>query len=128
MTLTFKMKRKNCTSKVIGAVEKSQECMIIIIVQDSNKNSSSRQQAYFLYCFKMFASEKMPNKKLSKGFLERLIPLKSVPGDPEFDISEVVDDSRDEQFKELYEELIHTRKLLLMYRLLHHNDLFQMSN
>ena len=71
----------------------------------------------------MFASEKMPNKKLSKGFLERVIPLKSVSGDPEFDISEVVDDSGDEQFKELYQELMNTRKLLLMYRLLHHKDL-----
>jgi hypothetical protein len=94
---------------------------------DNNNSSglknSSRQQAYFLYCFKMFASEKIPNKKLSKGFLERLIPLKSVPGGPEFDIAEVVDDSRDEESKELYQELIHTRKLLLMYRLLHHKDL-----
>ena len=73
--------------------QKSQGCMIIIIISGPNKNSSSRQQAYFLYCFKMFASEKMPNKKLSKGFLERLIPLKSVSGNREFDIAEVVDDS-----------------------------------
>ena len=87
----------------------------------SNKKSS-RQQAFLLYCLKIFASEKMPDKIKSKGFLERIIPLKSVSGDPQFDISEVVNDAGDEQFKELYEELMDTRMLLLMYRLLHHND------
>ena len=32
------------------------------------------------------------------------------------------DGSGDEQFKELYQELVDIRKLLLMYRLLHHNE------
>jgi hypothetical protein len=42
----------------------------------NNKNKkSSRQQSFFMFCFKMFASEKMPDKIKSKGFLERLIPL-----------------------------------------------------
>jgi hypothetical protein len=89
---------------------------------NNTKRKSSRQQGFFLFGFKMFASEKMPDKRKSKGFLERVIPLKAVPGDPQFDISEVVDGSGDEQFKELYQELIDTRKLLLMYRLLHHNE------
>jgi hypothetical protein len=70
----------------------------------------------------MFASEKMPDKKESKGFLERIIVLKAVPGNPQYDISEVIDESGDEQLKELYEDLMNTRKLLLMYRLLHHKD------
>jgi hypothetical protein len=87
-----------------------------------SKRKSSRQNGFFLFGFKMFASEKMPDKIKSKGFLERIIPLKAVPGHPEYDISEVVDESGDEQFKELYGELMDTRKLLLMYRLLHYND------
>ena len=90
----------------------------------NNKRKSSRQNGFFLFGFKMFASEKMPDKIKSKGFLERLIPLRSLPGEPQFDISEVVNDAGDEQFKELYQELLDTRKLLLMYRLLHYNDLF----
>jgi hypothetical protein len=89
---------------------------------NNTKRKSSRQQGFFLFSFKMFASENMPDKRKSKGFLERVIPLKAVPGDPQFDISEVVDGSGDEQFKELCQELIDTRKLLLMYRLLHHNE------
>jgi len=90
----------------------------------NNKRKSSRQQSFFMFCFKVFASEKMPDKIKSKGFLERLIPLRSLPGEPQFDISEVVNDAGDEQFKELYQELIDIRKLLLIYRLLHYNDFF----
>ncbi|HEX2405592.1 MAG TPA: hypothetical protein VHJ38_00165, partial [Nitrososphaeraceae archaeon] len=89
----------------------------------NNKNKSSRQQSFFLFCYKMFASEKMPDKIKSKGFLERVIPLKVAPGNPLYDIAEIVDDSGDEEFKELNQELMDTRKVLLMYRLLHHNDL-----
>ena len=88
----------------------------------NSKRKSPRQNSFFLFGFKMFASEKMPDKIKSKGFLERIIPLKAVPGDPEYDISEVVDGSGDEQFKELYQELEDTRKLLLMYRLLNYNE------
>ncbi len=91
-------------------------------INNKKRKSSSRQQGFFLFSFKMFASEKMPDKKESKGFLERIIVLKAVPGNPQYDISEVIDESGDEQFKELYEELMNTRKLLLMYRLLHHKD------
>jgi hypothetical protein len=89
----------------------------------NNKKKSSRQQSFFLFCYKMFASEKMPDKIKSKGFLERIIPLKAAPGNPLYDIAEIVDDSGDEEFKELNQELMDTRKVLLMYRHLHHNDL-----
>jgi hypothetical protein len=89
----------------------------------NNKKNSSRQQSFFLFCYKMFASEKMPDKIKSKGFLERIITLKAAPGNPLYDIAEIVDDSGDEEFKELNQELMDTRKVLLMYRLLHHNDL-----
>src|SRR5574339_203040 len=64
----------------------------------------------------------MPDKIKSKGFLERLLPLKVTPGNPLYDISEIVDNAGDKQFKELKQELDDTRKLLLMYRLLHYND------
>jgi hypothetical protein len=90
---------------------------------NNKRKSSSRQQGFFLFSFKIFASEKMPDKKESKGFLERIIALKAVPGNPHYDISEVVDESGDEKFKELYDEVMNTRKLLLMYRLLHHTDI-----
>ena len=118
-----KLIKRKCTKAVIGRGTK------VTRIYDSNsgpstnsKRKSSRQNGFFLFGFKMFASEKMPDKVKSKGFLERIIPLKAVPGDPEYDISEVVDGSGDEQFKELYQELEDTRKLLLMYRLLNYNE------
>ena len=89
----------------------------------NGKRKSSRQNSFFLYGFKMFASEKMPDKTKSKGFLERIIPAKMTPGDPSYDISEVIDGSGDEQLNQLYKQLMDTRKLLLMYRLLHHNEI-----
>ena len=93
-------------------------------ITSKSKRKSTRQQSFFLFGFKMFASEKMPDKVKSKGFLERIIiPLKATAGYPQYDIAEVVDESGDEQFKELYQELMNTRKLLLMYRLLHHNEI-----
>jgi hypothetical protein len=88
----------------------------------NGKRKSSRQQSFFLFCFKMFASEQIPDKKKSKGFLERIIPLKPTAGDPEYDIAEIADGSGDERFKELYQQLMNTRKLLFMYRLLHYNE------
>ena len=88
----------------------------------NTKRKLSRQQAFFPYSFKVFASEKMPDKIKSKGFLERIISLKSVSGDPQFDISEVVNDAGDTQLKKLNDELIDLRKLLLIFRLLHHKD------
>lgn len=92
---------------------------------NNSERKSSRQQSFFLFGFKMFASEKMPDKIKSKGFLERVIPLKVVVGDPPFDISEIADESGDEKFKELYQQLMNTQKLLLMYRLLHHAETIQ---
>ena len=89
----------------------------------NGKRKSSRQNSFFLYGFKMFASEKMPDKTKSKGFLERIIPAKMTPGEPSYDISEVIDESGDEQLNQLYKQLMDTRKLLLMYRLLHHNEI-----
>lgn len=89
-----------------------------------NRRKSTRQQGFFTYCFKVFASEKIPDKIKSKGFIERLIILKTIPGDPKYDISEVINDAGDEKLKECYQELIQIRKLLLMFRLLHHTDSF----
>lgn len=88
------------------------------------KRKMSRQQSFLPYCFKVFASEKMPDEKKSKGFIERLLVLKSISGDPQYDISEVVNDAGDERLKQLYKELLDMRKLLLIYRLLHYNDSF----
>lgn len=45
-------------------------------------------------------------------------------GNPLYDISEVVNDAGDDNYKELLNELLDLRKLLLVYRLLHHDHSF----
>ena len=50
---------------------------IIIQVYTTMKRKSSRQQSFFLFGFKMFASEKMPDKIKSKGFSGKNNTIKS---------------------------------------------------
>ena len=45
-------------------------------------------------------------------------------GNPLYDISEVVNDAGDDNYKELLNELLDLRKLLLVYRLLHYDHSF----
>lgn len=62
----------------------------------------------------------MPYKVKPKRFLERIIPLKAVPRNLLYDISEVVDDSGEEEFKKTLSRARRYKKTA--YRLLHHND------
>jgi hypothetical protein len=91
---------------------------------DSSSNNVKTQKGYFTYCFKAFSAEKQPRNSKSKGFVERLLTLKCSPGNPLYDISEVVNDAGDDNYNELLKELNDTRKLLLVYRLLHHEHSF----
>lgn len=74
------------------------------------------------FCFKAYAGEKLPDALTGKGFLQRTLELKCLPGYPEYDISEVVNPAGDEEFQELLNELNDLRNTLLCYRLLHFND------
>jgi hypothetical protein len=90
---------------------------------NNNNNKGKSQQSYFIFCFKAFASEKIPSSK-AKGFLERILVLKAIAGSPTYDISEIVNDAGDETFIRLRKEIEHLRKLLLIYRILHYEDSF----
>jgi hypothetical protein len=50
--------------------------------------------------------------------------LKCVYGFPDYDITEVTNPMGDEKFADLLQELLEMRNLLLIYRLLHHDDKF----
>jgi hypothetical protein len=87
---------------------------------DSNK-SAKRQQRYFTYCFKAFSSEKYPTFYKAKGFNERLLTINCSPGNPQFDITEILNDSGDAKYKKLHNELIDLTKLLLVFRIQNYN-------
>jgi hypothetical protein len=85
--------------------------------------SVGRQQLKFnTFCFKAFATEKLPDSVTAKGFNQRTIELPCVYGFPQYDISEVANPAGEEEYQELLDELMGTRNTLLVYRLLHFKD------
>ena len=60
---------------------------------------------------------------MARGFLQRIIDLQCTYGFPEYDILEVENPANTTKFAELLEELEETRNLLLIYRMIHHNDM-----
>jgi hypothetical protein len=91
------------------------------IYELSNNKKKSNQQGFYTFGFKAFSAEKQPSLQKSKGFIERLLTLKCSPGNPQYDISEVHNEAGDELHRELLNELLDIRKLIFIYRLLHHN-------
>jgi hypothetical protein len=89
--------------------------------ESPNGRKTNGQQKYYTYCFKAFSSEKQPTYK-AKGFSERIFTIKCSPGNPLYDISEVINDAGDPAYKKLFREMDDLRKLLLVYRMIHYDD------
>jgi hypothetical protein len=82
-----------------------------------------KQVKFNTFCFKAFAGERLPDEVIGRGFLQRTIVLKCLPGFPDYDISEVADPAGDEEFQVLVDELDELRNVLFCYfRLLHYKD------
>ena len=91
------------------------------IYDTPNGAKSKRQQRYNTYCFKAFSSERQPSYK-GRGFAERIFTIKCSPGNPLYDISEVINDAGDQKHRKLFREMDDLRKLLLVYRIIHYDD------
>ncbi|MGH9982982.1 MAG: hypothetical protein ACRD8W_03400 [Nitrososphaeraceae archaeon] len=82
-----------------------------------------KQVKFNTFGFKAFAGERLPDAVYGRGFLQRTIVLKCLPGFPEYDISEVTNPAGDDEFQELIDELDDLRNLLFCYfRILHYKD------
>ena len=93
------------------------------VVPKTDTSYGRTQYKFNAYCFKAFAAEKLPDPVVAKGFLQRTIELKCVPGFPDHDISEVVDPGDDEELQGLLDELMELRNVLFChFRLLHYKD------
>jgi hypothetical protein len=92
------------------------------VSRNDDTSSGRRSQGYWTYGFKAFTSEKQPDSIKAKGFNERAFVIKCSAGNPEYDISEVVNPAGDETYKSFLDELVDKRKLLLVYRLLHYDE------
>lgn len=81
-----------------------------------------RQVKFNTYGFKALAGERLPDEVEARGFMQRTIVIKCLPGSPKCDISEVTDPAGDNEYEDLLNELNDLRNLLFCHRLVHFND------
>jgi hypothetical protein len=81
-----------------------------------------RQVRFFTYCFKVMAGERLPDELLARGYMQRTIVIKCLPGFPDYDISEITDPAGEGEYQDLLNELNDVRNLLFCYRLIHFKD------
>lgn len=68
------------------------------------------------------AGERLPDEIEARGYMQRTIVIKCLPGFPDYDISEVTDPAGAGEYQSLLDELNDARNLLFCYRLVHFND------
>src|SRR5215210_7107517 len=85
-------------------------------------SSGRKQYRFFTFGFKAFAAERLPDSVKAKGFNQRTISLPCIYGNPQYDISEILNPAGEQEHQGLLDELNETRNIMLIYRLLHHND------
>jgi hypothetical protein len=91
-------------------------------VSRMNGSFDQKQRGYWNFCFKAFSAEKQPDNNRAKGFNERTFVIHCSTGNPQFDITEVINPAGDVKYSKLLEELTDIRKLLLVYRLVNYNE------
>jgi hypothetical protein len=106
----------------IMAILKSGYTKGIPVVRIIDTPHGRKQVKFNTYGFKALAGERLPDEVEAKGFMQRTIVIKCVPGFPEYDISEVTDPAGDNEYEDLLNELNDLRNLLFCHRLVHFND------
>jgi hypothetical protein len=81
-----------------------------------------KQEFFFTYGLKLIIGENSLNQYKARGVLDRTLQYTTYPGDPQSDIKEVMNPQGDPLRKKELEDLMHFRKLMLIYRLIHHMD------
>jgi hypothetical protein len=81
-----------------------------------------KMQSYNTFCFKAFTAEEAPDSNKAKGFIDRTFIFHCARGSPPYDIQEVTNPAGDSEHTALLNELIHNRKVLFAFRMLHYQD------
>jgi hypothetical protein len=82
------------------------------------------QEGYYVYGFKSFTGEEKLDPDYAKGLNERIFYIECQEGDPQYDLTEVLNPAGEQEHEDLLAELEDMHKTLLMYRLIHHTDKF----
>jgi hypothetical protein len=101
-----------------------------VVPRTLDGNTSARSNRYyFAYSFKIFAAENPPESKSLAGLNDRMFRIESIKSRPKFLIKTILDQMRksvakqNPKYKDLISKINYLRKLLLVYRLLHHGDI-----
>src|SRR6185437_8788063 len=81
-----------------------------------------KQEFFFTYGLKIIIGENSLNQYKARGVLDRTFQYTAYPGDAQSDIKEVMNPQGDPYRKKELDELMHFRKLMLVYRLIHSKD------
>ena len=95
-------------------------------------NTSGRgNRYYFAYCYKILGAEYPLESKNLAGLNDRTFNIESIKSPPKFRIKTVLDHmqkpahKRNPRYRDIISKIIYLRKLLLVYRLLHHDDIIE---
>jgi hypothetical protein len=93
--------------------------------------SERHNQWYLPYCHKILAAEEPPDEKTLGGFNDRTFRVWSLKGKPKF-LPKIIlhqlkkaEDKRNPKYKKIISRTFFLRKLLLIYRMLHHEDIIE---
>ena len=81
-----------------------------------------KQEFFFTYGLKIIIGENSLNQHKARGVLDRTFQYTTYPGDPQGDIKEVMNPQGDPYRKRELDDLMHFRKIMLVYRLIHYKD------
>jgi hypothetical protein len=77
------------------------------------------QNAYYTFCYKAFAGERLPDGITANGFNERTVPINCYDGNPKYDIAEIISPAGEQEYQQLLDRIEYTRDLLFIHRLVH---------
>ena len=80
------------------------------------------QDSFLTYGQKWLAMESLPENKNMKGVLDRSFVHRFLVADVEYNIKDIIRDGGDPQYKPLHDGLIHLKKLLFAFRILHYDE------
>ena len=84
--------------------------------------SSRHAQWYFTYCYKIFAAERGPDADDMQGFNDRTFRMTSTSRKPKVYVKSLESQRDSKKNKDIRSKLEYFRKLMMIYRMLHHND------
>ena len=106
-----------------------------IVPRTLDGNTSNRHNEwYYVFGYKILAAENRLESKSLGGLIDRILQIESIKSSPKFLIKTVRKemrkpmDKQNPKYKDIISKINYLRKLLLVYRILHHEDAIEEMN